>query len=67
VHRTYGLDIETLPVNLGEPPKANFGGLALLGRTVNRGRMEPFGRGRVAAKVGEVVRMGVGQVECADE
>jgi hypothetical protein len=34
---------------------------------VNRGRMDPFVRGRVAAKVGEVVRMGGGQVECADE
>ncbi len=29
--------------------------------------MDPFGRGRVAAKVGEVVRMGGGHVECADE
>ena len=29
--------------------------------------MDPFGRCRVAAKVGEVVRMGGGQVECADE
>ena len=29
--------------------------------------MDSFGRGRVAAKVGEVVRMGEGQVECADE
>jgi hypothetical protein len=28
--------------------------------------MNPFGHGRVAAKVGEVVRMGGGQAECAD-
>jgi hypothetical protein len=29
--------------------------------------MDPFGRGRVTAKVGEVVRMGGRQAECADE
>ncbi len=29
--------------------------------------MDLFCRGRVAAKVGEVVRMGEGRVECADE
>jgi hypothetical protein len=29
--------------------------------------MDPFGCGRAAAKVGEVVRMGGAQVECADE
>ena len=28
--------------------------------------MNPFGHGRVAAKVGEVVRMGGGKPECAD-
>ncbi|CAA9411834.1 MAG: hypothetical protein AVDCRST_MAG03-1921 [uncultured Rubrobacteraceae bacterium] len=27
--------------------------------------MDPFGRGRVAAKIGEVMRMGVGQAERA--
>jgi hypothetical protein len=33
---------------------------------VCRGRMDPSGRGRVAAKVGEAVRMGGGRVEPAD-
>ena len=50
------------------PPQGEVTGRPHARSRVNRGRMDPFGRGRVAAKVGEeVVRVGGGQVECADE
>ena len=42
-------------------------GITLLRGWVNRRRTDSFGRGKVAAKVGEVVRMDGGQVECTDE
>ena len=50
-----------------EPPQGEVPGRPLTRSRVNRSRMAPFGRGRVAAKVGEVVRMGGDQVVCADE